>query len=180
MARLVLTPYAMRLTLALVLVNALASLACASWFESDGCTDAGCITGVSAALDVAGARADIAGSKVVVCRNGQCEEGVLEATLGTDGEPVTDETPLRCRFTNAAAPGRGPTCFARGGQAAVVLDFSYGLANDEANDGDRYEFRVVDKATSQTTVRKEGSVTFRMLQPNGPECAPTCKQATLN
>ena len=164
----------MRSTLAILCLVGFSALGCSDALEPKECTARGCNSQVSSTLTVGGTADSLAASKVIVCRNGVCEEGFLRTLDGGSKGP----TEVSCTFPNKTTIDRGPGCRSKSTDPGII-DFSYTLANDEAKDGDTYSFKIIDKTTSQPAATKEGAVTYNVFNANG-DCGPTCSQATLN
>ena len=148
----------------------------ASSTHCGNCTEAGCTSTVSSSATVNVDLAAMDGAPVTICCNSSCVNGTTVAT--THVENGEETSVLLCEFPDNS--GRA-SCVGRATDSAgVTLALTYYLDDDETPDGDSYRFEVRSPDdTNEVLVLTEGSVTFTVSQPNGPECEPTCYNATL-
>lgn len=108
---------------------------------------------------------DIAGARVVACRNDECVDGTVER-VNDSGSGLT----FVCRFPSHAAGCQGASI--------ATFEFEYVVPPTGVADGDRYTFRVL-ASDGSVKGEKTGAATYTIVQPNGPACAPTCHQAAI-
>ena len=124
------------------------------------CTLIGCADGVFARVNVPLAESDLQRTTVTVCLNGACSTGL------------------------GPKPGQG--CELKGAVQADCFSVEPGrlqvtMYTEHPVDGDLASVRVSrPDAPSETLVLVEKKVSYATSMPNGPGCAPTCHQASLN
>ncbi|NUP09879.1 MAG: hypothetical protein HOW73_27855 [Polyangiaceae bacterium] len=134
-----------------------------------GCTEVGCSSGTSTTLATEiVTNTDLEGATVEACVNDSCTTGTL-TTSGSD---------LFCESQGSGVPFL--ECSTRVTAAGIEIDVSLLIADDDAEDGDVYSFRVLSPADPEEVVaEKSGEVEYQVNEPNGSFCGPTCKNATL-
>lgn len=133
------------------------------------CTLAGCDSSVGFELEVADGNALI-GARLQVCRNELCGEAqITELPTTFEGRPY--------QFTGGLAGVvrlyQQPSGYAVSAIVPEEGEFPYGLA-----DGDVYTVELRDR-DSMLLAAERWSATYHLLEPNGPDCGPTCLRARL-
>jgi hypothetical protein len=135
------------------------------------CTLVGCETGASWQRTLSVPSAQIPSLQVTVCRNGACDSGGVTQT----GDPSTG---FACAF-GGPLQLQARCGIAVTSNGAVTLTAYVTVDERAATDGDLYELRVVQPGAGTPVLDAKDTARYTTSQPNGPACAPTCKEATL-
>jgi hypothetical protein len=170
----------------------IAAVASAHCNLSKECSLVGCEDGAQISVHLGLAPKDLVGSTFTVCRNGVCSSGVLTPY---DAGPAYANY-LGGIFLNGALfehdldfrdePDGGEEAdfevqsdFELEPDGAVATLANGALARPSIQDGDVYEVKIV--ASNGTTIfDATHTATYATLQPNGPDCDPTCHIATID
>lgn len=155
----------MTLFRALALCSALGAVgACSSLTTTvDTCTQVGCYDVVTAKLELGRPARELRGGSVRFCRDGECTTARLEhEEAGVSSSRIGCIDGVRC----SALPNE------------TVLEITESRIAGSAHDGELFEATVLGPDGELIATRK-GSVAYTRVQPNGPDCAPTCLQGEL-
>lgn len=133
------------------------------------CSILSCESGATWQRTLSVATADLTILQVTICRNGACASGGVRAPTEPGGDYICDlsgAVQASCSLT----PSSG---------TSATLNASASIAVAVAVDGDEYELRVAVGQSPPPLIDEKVAASYAVLQPNGPECAPTCKLATL-
>lgn len=166
-----------------LVVLALSCLAALSFArcESTSCTLIGCENHVRWSADLPeGMTFEEARSvRVEVCREDVCYEGSFEEVLqlGSNMGREILISPTELTPDGVKVPS-GPHrveigLWNRGYGYGVIATWT----DDTLADGDYFSFTA--KKGDETLARHAGSVTYLVSTPNGPDCPPVCRQASL-
>jgi hypothetical protein len=158
----------------LLVLSLLAWLIPACSSSSSSCTLLGCQSGAhfQAAIRFTGNSDQVT---IDVCKNNLCARGGAQRLSPTTGAPtcsVQGSIDAACNVTVQSGGNTLLTVDIPGPTATVSLD--------DLKDGDIYTIRVTRAATNETLVDVTKTVAYKTSQPNGPACAPTCKNADLS
>lgn len=135
------------------------------------CTDATCESVVSLVAPLATVAGDVAGLEVRVCRNQVCV--VSQPTPATDGAGFVCAAfgLLTTRCTMQPASGGG-----------MELRLSFVASVTDLHDGDAYVVQVASPGGgtgAKLLLDVQKSVVYQEQRPNGPDCEPLCRSASL-
>lgn len=146
-----------------------------------GCTLVGCFSSFTLKAPLTVSFEVLRASTASVCRNGTCYSSSLTALQ----ESYPPDTSGSVRFPD---PSRRDTQHTpliqvlaeRAASGGYQLQFSYEPWSTEAfHDGDVYDVTVTD-GNGTKFVDVHETVSYELLQPNGPECGPTCGRAMID
>jgi hypothetical protein len=129
---------------------------------SHACTLIGCVSQASAVVPLSGEPAP--NSMVTACYNDACATGTV---LGGAGDE-----PIHIEFIGHPDT-QAQFRFDLGPQVQITW-----ILSTTAHDGDRFSVDVVD-AAGVSVAHFDSVAAFTTVNPNGPECVPTCQQAVL-
>lgn len=137
--------------------------------ETKTCTTVGCASMITLAEVPAGVDRS-APERIAVrfCRNGEC---FTSNVARNSADPET----LRCTTSNAPARTFAIGCTIAAGTFRASIQ---SLDPAQLADGDVFRI-MVDDASGRVFDTGDRTVTHTVSQPNGPDCDPTCKSATL-
>ncbi|PTL82624.1 hypothetical protein DAT35_17675 [Vitiosangium sp. GDMCC 1.1324] len=140
------------------------------------CTLAGCSSGFELRVPIHVSLEKLRTSTVSVCHNTLCYTSGLE-TLGKTNNTIhfpdlskrdAEHTPLIVVAVDQ------PT------NSGLQLQLSYDTWSlKDVQDGDAYDVTLTDEH-GEKFVEVHETVSYQTLQPNGPQCAPTCWRATID
>jgi hypothetical protein len=137
------------------------------------CGALGCVSQVSLVTTLQAAPSELAGLVIEVCRNDACVRS--QPVLSQDGSGFTCDTygplAMSCRIAPPGSAGGSAD------QPTLTLRIS-GRADDFV-DGDHYVVRV-GRAGAPPLVFIDKTVRYTEDAPNGPDCAPVCRVASLS
>ena len=109
----------------------------------------------------------------MLCRNGVCASaGFAPATPGSDAAIPSLRAEVRAGYGRATVIA-GQEAIERPG-LTVVWSFT-----DEAKDGDHYRIEIVDASGGSTVLFDEPVSYTTSVRPNGEDCAPVCRLASV-
>lgn len=136
--------------------------------QERACTLIGCESGASFEVG-AFAEAEVGrltGARIEVCLNAMCREAEIEEVPAPDG--------IRYLSLGGGAPLARVTIARTDPGGAIEIEAQVSGEAELFADGDVYSVSLVGSDQTQL-VERAWSVTYRISQPNGPECEPTCR-----
>ena len=153
---------------ALTSAAALGSSAC----STKSCTVVGCQSGAAITVHPP-AGASLAGATFAICLNGKCSSAVAG---GGEGGPSSDAT----HIVMSGDVGIQTADISGGNVTFVYAEDESNPATKIHTSGDTYRVSIIG-ADKSTLVDATRTVTYpNTSQPNGPDCDPTCHNATVD
>jgi hypothetical protein len=151
-----------------VVTGLVALLGCGG--PTQGCRLVGCESVVSGTYSLTAQPADLVGATITVCRDAACFNQVIQQVTYTTGSsqvmcPYDATNPILCNVTAAS------------GGSSINIRFI--VDPNTAHDGEAFTVSVVATSGGSALVSAQKTVQYTTSQPNGPDCEPTCKQASL-
>jgi len=130
------------------------------------CTLLTCTSGVSLKTTTTLTHDQLLTAVITVCRNDGCSSGKPTdiPTGPTDLQGVAMEGPV-ATTVQLAEPSKG----------TYSVSVSFAIDDQTAKDGDYYEIRIDKDAAAKLS----GNVKYTEITPNGADCPPDCRTATL-
>jgi len=150
----------------LILLGVMVGAASCSNDPERECTLLACTSGVSLKTSTTLSHDDLLNAVITACRNEGCSAGKPTdiPTGPTDLQGVTLQGPVATKV-QLAKPSNGTY--------SVTVNFA--IDDQTAKDGDTYEVRI-DK---DDKAKLSGPVKYAVFAPNGADCPPVCRNATL-
>lgn len=167
-------------------VATLATVAFTGCANNDGganaraCSAIGCGSAVTIKTPLRATFPTIRASSIEVCRNAVC----LSGSFATLTDPPSPGTGVGVSFPEPQTIDRDHTAhvdatISATGATGLQLEVAYWpWSMDDLRDGDLFELTVRDGA-GRTVASASRSATYRTSYPNGKECGPVCRTATV-
>ncbi len=138
-----------------------------------GCTLAGCVNTVRTTLEVPVPLAELEGTRLEACRNGQCT--YTRASVVGDGS--LGGTPIQCSEPNSTFSCGFLETTATGVRFSAVWE-PYTRQSPPV-DTDQFSIRLLDASMEVTLAQHSGRATYKEFYPNGEECGGSCTSGTF-
>jgi len=153
--------------------------------SSKSCTTIGCDDGARIQTNISTTVDELPMLKITVCHKDDCASGTPVVTKQTCGPNVVECTPplVQCKLSGTiltdCSLGAAQPRASYVGPYDVGLDVTFYIDKSKLADGDVYTIRVEKAGVATPLINMTRIATYSTYQPNGEDCAGSCKSALL-